>query len=136
MNLAALYHKKTTAGELRPDPAQEAAIPVLQAFADGLNGYRPPARGLWRRFFADAPRPAGPQGLYLYGDVGRGKSMLMDLFFAEAPVEKKRRVHFHQFMLEIHARLNRLQQEEAPGVLPRVGREIAAETWLLCFDEF
>ena len=62
--------------------------------------------------------------------------MLMDLFFAHAEVAKKRRVHFHQFMLEIQERLNRQQLDNAPDILPAVAREIASEAWLLCFDEF
>ena len=64
--------------------------------------------------------------------------MLMDLFFDAAPIRKKRRVHFHQFMLEIHARLHKLQTgpELAEGILPRLARDLAREAWLLCFDEF
>ncbi len=80
--------------------------------------------------------PAAKSGVYIYGDVGRGKSMLMDLFFGAVNIEKKRRVHFHQFMLEIHARLHQLQTEGADDVLPAVAADIAAETSLLCFDEF
>ena len=62
--------------------------------------------------------------------------MLMDLFYERSPVAKKRRVHFHQFMLEIHERLHRLENDQAPDILPRMAKEIATETWLLCFDEF
>ncbi|MDE1900223.1 MAG: AFG1 family ATPase [Alphaproteobacteria bacterium] len=134
-DLAALYQEKIDAGDLRLDPAQQEALSVFQAFAARLQDYRPaPARGLMSKLFGKAPD--APRGLYLYGDVGRGKSMLMDLFFAAAPVAKKRRVHFHQFMLEIHDRLHRLQTDETPDLMPRLGREIAVETWLLCFDEF
>ena len=120
-------------GDLQPDAAQEQALAVLQTLATELQGYRPRLPGLLSRFLAEG---APPRGLYMYGSVGRGKSMLMDLFYEAVPVEKKRRVHFHQFMLEIQERLHKLQAAQAPDVLPRVAREIAAEAWLLCFDEF
>ena len=134
-DLAKAYQSRIATGELRPDPAQQAAIGVLQVLAVQLRGYKPHAPGLWQKLLPGTA-PKTPRGLYLYGDVGRGKSMLMDLFFAHADVAKKRRVHFHQFMLEIQERLNRKQQDNAPDILPAVAREIAAEAWLLCFDEF
>lgn len=77
-----------------------------------------------------------PNGLYIYGDVGRGKSMLMDLFFDAVPSKLKRRVHFHSFMLEIHERLHKIQQEHAVDVLPKLAQDLAKEAHLLCFDEF
>ena len=133
-NLAAIYKARLSAGDLHPDPAQQAALGVLQDFAVRLKNYQPRPltlldRLLGRKFTA-------PRGLYLFGDVGRGKSMLMDLFFDAVTVAKKRRVHFHQFMLEMHERLHHLQSANAPDILPRVAKEIAAETSLLCFDEF
>jgi cell division protein ZapE len=135
--LRARYESCLSIGVLRPDPAQEETVGILQALADRLKEYRPPAaRGALANFLHDTP-PA-PKGLYLYGDVGRGKSMLMDLFFDSANIAKKRRVHFHQFMLEVHARLHDLQKGavEAEGILPRLARDLAKEAWLLCFDEF
>ena len=134
MNLATTYEARLAEGDLRPDPAQQAALAILQDFAVRLRDYQPRSPTLLNRLFGKAT-PA-PRGLYIYGDVGRGKSMLMDLFFGAVAVEKKRRVHFHQFMLEIHARLHHLQNTNAPDILPCVAREIALETWLLCFDEF
>ena len=133
-SLSTAYQARLSAGDLRPDPAQEAALLVLQDFAASLVGHKPRGTGLLGRLFTP-PAPT-PRGLYLYGDVGRGKSMLMDLFFDAVKSSKKRRVHFHQFMLEIHERLHRHRKEGDANILPRVAREIAAETWLLCFDEF
>ncbi len=101
------YQALLARGEIRPDPAQAEALTTLQKLADALSGYRPAAaRGMLSSFISPAPVP---RGLYIYGDVGRGKSMLMDLFFDSAMVSKKRRVHFHQFMLEVQSRLHLLQ---------------------------
>ena len=76
-------------------------------------------------------------GLYIHGKVGRGKSMLMDFFMEHVSIIKKRRVHFHQFMLEIHERLNQLRQGAGvPDIMDSLVRGIAAETTLLAFDEF
>jgi cell division protein ZapE len=142
-NLAA----RRAGGQVRADPVQEKIVLRLQAVHEQLAaaGQAPAKPGFWARFGLaghDKP-PAGPHGLYIWGPVGRGKSMLMDLFFADAPVAKKRRVHFHEFMLEVHERLHRRREElaatgappEADTIVP-IGREIAAETRLLCFDEF
>ena len=134
-SLRQLYEDHLAAGHLRADPAQMVALDRLQAFADQLHGYRPPSSGLWARL-KTRPKPGFAAGFYLYGEVGRGKSMVMDLLFESVRVARKRRVHFHQFMLEIHARLHKLQHERADDVLPRLARDIAEETWLLCFDEF
>ncbi len=120
---------------MKRDPAQEAIIPVLQDFAERLEGYHPPKNPIGRWLFRHQQQDNG-QGLYLYGDVGRGKSMLMDLLFAAVHVERKRRVHFHQFMLEIQARLYSLRNQNLPDILQSVAMEIADQAWLLAFDEF
>jgi cell division protein ZapE len=133
--LQAQYNALIRDGDLRPDAAQVRAVAILQDFAEGLDGYRLPAPGLLSRLLG--PKTAAAKsGLYISGNVGRGTSMLMDLFFGAVNIAKKRRVHFHQFMLEIHARLHQLQIEGADDVLPAVASGIAAEAWLLCFDEF
>jgi cell division protein ZapE len=128
------YHDRLAAGDLRPDPAQEAALSVLEELAVHLEGYKISKQGFFQRFLSDLP--PSPKGLYIYGDVGRGKSMLMDLFYMCVNVEKKRRVHFHQFMLEIHDRLHERQKDVAQDILPHIAKDIASETALLCFDEF
>src|SRR5471032_1574012 len=142
-NLAA----RRAAGHVHSDPVQEKVVARLQALYDRLKAAAgPPARpGLlsWLGLGPAARPSAGPHGLYIWGPVGRGKSMLMDLFFADAPVAKKRRVHFHEFMLEVHERLHTRREElaargappEADTIVP-IAKAIAAETQLLCFDEF
>jgi cell division protein ZapE len=119
------YRQALAGGALKADCAQEAAAAKLAALAAALGGPRP----LFRRH-----RPL--KGLYIWGDVGRGKTLLMDFFFAEAPVEKKRRAHFNSFMLDVHARIHALRQEGADDPIKPAAREIAAEARLLCFDEF
>ncbi|HET9813770.1 MAG TPA: cell division protein ZapE, partial [Sphingomicrobium sp.] len=88
--------------------------------------------GLFARLFASGD---GPSGVYLWGGVGRGKSMLMDLAFAEIAIEPKRRVHFHEFMLETHARLKKVRESEDGDPIEPVAEEIGEEARLLCFDE-
>ncbi len=135
------------AGQVRADPVQEKIVLRLQAVHEQLAAMavEPPKPGLLARLgLVSAPKqPVGPHGLYIWGPVGRGKSMLMDLFFDDAPVARKRRVHFHEFMLEVHDRLHRRREElaakgappEADTIVP-IAKEIAHETRLLCFDEF
>src|SRR3954470_18532949 len=142
-NLAA----RRAAGQVRSDPVQEKIVLRLQAVHEALAAMAPaPVRqGFWARLgLGGGGKPAaGPHGLYIWGPVGRGKSMLMDLFFSDAPVARKRRVHFHEFMLEVHERLHRRREElaargappEADTIVP-IAKRIASETRLLCFDEF
>ena len=143
-NLAA----RRAAGEIHADPVQEKVVLRLQAIHDQLAAManaEPVKPGFLARLgLGHAPRPPeGPHGLYIWGSVGRGKSMLMDLFFADAPIARKRRVHFHEFMLEVQARLHHRREElaakgappESDTIVP-IAKEIATETRLLCFDEF
>jgi len=134
--LAAQYSAHLAADELERDGAQRAVVDRLTELAESLATYRP-ANGassihrLLRRARTDTPR-----GLFLHGDVGRGKTMLMDLFFAAAPVAKKRRVHFHEFMADVHERIAVARNAESGDAIARVAGQIADECWLLCFDEF
>jgi cell division protein ZapE len=136
----ALYRARRRAGQLAADPAQELAAEKLQSLHHALAHYQPAAGPVgWRaRLGLARRRDEAPQGLYIFGGVGRGKSMLMDMFFASAPIEQKRRVHFHEFMLEVHDRLHRQRQDRSleGDPLGPLAADIAAESWLLCFDEF
>jgi len=129
--VAERYRVLLEAGELRPDPDQDRAVAVL----DRLESELRPAekKAPWARLFGKPPPP--PRGVYLWGGVGRGKSMLMDLAFAAIPAERKRRVHFHEFMLEVHERLRSERAKEEGDPIPPVARAIAAEARLLAFDE-
>lgn len=136
MPLARLQ-KRIEAGELVPDARQRAAMERLDRLARELAAAPAPPRGLLG--FLGRGRssaPPAPRGVYLHGDVGRGKSMLMDLFFEAAPITAKRRVHFHAFMLEVQGRLAELRRRsERADPLASIASEIAAATRLLCFDE-
>jgi cell division protein ZapE len=134
---AELYRERSGSGLIRTDPAQQRAVLKLQLLHEALLSYRPPARlGLLARLGGAARLPAPPRGLYLWGPVGRGKSMLMDLFFAAAPVPNKRRVHFHAFMLEVHDRLEKERRAKTPEPVGKVAADLASGARLLCFDEF
>jgi cell division protein ZapE len=115
--------------ELKPDPAQARAVAALDRLASCLQR----RSGLLSRLLGE--RPQGPSGVYLWGGVGRGKSMLMDLAFAHIAIEPKRRVHFHAFMLETAARLRRIRKKEEGDPIEAVAEEIAGEARLLAFDE-
>jgi len=128
--LTTRYRQALADGALKPDPAQQAVVEKLNSLARHLAKFRP-----GRFSFFGRARP--PRGLYIWGDVGRGKSMLMDLFFADAATEPKRRVHFNAFMADVHARLHAERAKpEVSDPIPSVARALAAEARLLCFDEF
>ncbi len=131
-----LLDRRIAAGELAPDPLQRAAAERLDRLARELATAPPVRRGWLARLGGRASPTSPPRGVYLYGDVGRGKSMVMDLFFAAAPLSAKRRVHFQAFMLEVHRRLAELRAASAErDPLGALVRRIAAETRLLCLDE-
>ena len=128
--LADRYRTLVAAGELKPDADQERAVALLDGLAEKLGERR--EHGLFRLFGRTAPPPPGA---YLWGGVGRGKSMLMDLAFETIDYHPKRRVHFHEFMLEVHERLRVERAREEGDPIPPLARAIAAEAKLLCFDE-
>ncbi|TFI58801.1 cell division protein ZapE [Sphingomonas parva] len=129
--VVASYEALIAAGELRADQDQCAAAAVLDRVAAELARTR--KRGIFARIAGKGP-PA-PRGVYLWGGVGRGKSMLMELAYRAIPIERKRRVHFHEFMLEVHERLREERRKEEGDPIPPVARAIAAEARLLAFDE-
>ena len=129
--LAEHYEALLAAGELRPDEDQRHAVAILDRLAAELRP-RPRGRFLARLFGEDGPEP---RGAYLWGGVGRGKSMLMDLAFRSIEAEPKRRVHFHEFMLEVHERLRDERAKEEGDPIPALAKAIAAEARLLAFDE-
>lgn len=140
------YRAMLADGRLSADPAQALAAERLQDLWTKLRGYDPPPRPalsgvlgrLLRRKTADGAPEGHPSGLYLVGEVGRGKSMLMDLFFGEAQVARKRRIHFHRFMQQAHTRIFEWKRAhpESDDPIPPLADQIAAEAALLCFDEF
>ncbi|HET9811822.1 MAG TPA: cell division protein ZapE [Sphingomicrobium sp.] len=122
------YAELLRANELKPDPAQQRAVAALDRLAQPIGGSR-------EIFALFGSRRAGPDGVYLWGGVGRGKSMLMDLAFDSIAVERKRRVHFHAFMLETHRRLKAAREDEDGDPIEDVAEAIAGEARLLAFDE-
>ena len=134
------YRAKCRSGNLRSDPFQGSAAEKLQKLHQEVCNHRPASASVgWRERLGFSRRlcESAPQGLYLFGPVGRGKSMLMDMFYDSVPVVEKRRVHFHEFMLEVHAALHEIRgQGGARDPLSIVSANIVARAWLLCFDEF
>jgi len=133
-HLQAIYDTRVAEGLLRPDPAQRAALLRLEELRVRLKQRPKPATGLLARLFKPEPS-GGKQGLYLWGGVGRGKSMLMDLFFHHAPTTRKRRVHFHAFMQEVQAALHEARKTGVDDAIRPVAEGIAKDLQLLCFDE-
>ena len=136
------WRAEVEAGALKPDQDQERAAERLDRLAEEVAGYRLLAAGGgsllgFLRFGRKQSEPNQPTGLYLVGDVGRGKSMLMDMFFNVASVANKRRAHFHEFMQETHQRIHKLRKDGDAGDTPiaKAADQIADEVALLCFDE-
>ncbi len=138
------YAALVAAGKIEADPGQAVLVAQLTALGERLDHRRLARKSSslgW--LFGNREKTSGPvKGLYVYGEVGRGKTFLMDLFFESSPVQRKRRAHFHEFMADVHERVHAFRLEikngEAPDRDPiqRAAADIAAESWLLCFDEF
>jgi len=133
----------TESGSLQADDAQFAVAGHLDRILTDLATRQPsPKRGALGWLFGKGRKAEPVQGLYVYGSVGRGKTMLMDMFFKLAPVEAKRRAHFHEFMADVHARIHAHRQKFKAGEtrqadpVPPVAASIREEAELLCFDEF
>jgi cell division protein ZapE len=136
------YQSLVSSGAIEADPAQAEAAEAFADLETRLSGYKPLRKqGLLGRLFADKDEPL-PRGLYVHGDVGRGKTMLMDMFFQQSEVTHKRRAHFHEFMAEVHERIFGYRQNIARGeladadVIGLTANAIFDQAWLLCFDEF
>ena len=134
------YRELIAEGELHADPAQAAAVEKLQVLHMRLQDYNPSTgkkvqRG-WFGWTKGSPQKVIPlTGIYMYGGVGRGKSMLMDLFFEGAPVRPKRRVHFHAFMQEVQAGIHIARESNVQDPILNVADEVSESATLLCFDE-
>ena len=128
----ARYERLIAAGELKPDPDQRAAAERLTRLQAELEASPRKGSILWR-FATRKPVPA--RGVYLWGGVGRGKSMLMDLFADSLAIQRKRRVHFHAFMIDVHARLREARKSESGDPIPPVAAAIAEDVRCLAFDE-
>ena len=128
------YQARVAAGEMEYDAAQSAVVARLDALAATLRTWRPKRSGRIAQMFTS--RVEVPRGLYIHGGVGRGKTMLMDLFYRAVEFEPKRRLHFHEFMGEVHDLLNEARHTVEGDPIPHVAASIARRAQLLCFDEF
>ncbi|XP_021923020.1 putative ATPase N2B isoform X3 [Zootermopsis nevadensis] len=141
---SAVHQEKIDNGELMHDDCQHRVTDSLQRLYENIQGYKPSVHGLFSRFFKKASK--APKGLYIYGAVGGGKTMLMDLFYGCCEVEGKQRVHFHSFMLDVHSRIHEVKKTVVRDYkstkpqpfdpIPPVARSISNNSWLICFDEF
>ena len=143
VTISAHHAALVAAGRIERDPAQQAAVAKLSEIEDKLATHHLASKSSslgW--MFASRKTQAPVKGLYLHGGVGRGKTMLMDLFFESSAVPRKRRVHFHEFMAEMHERVHffrtRMKSGEGNGedAVLLAASAIAQDAWLLCFDEF
>ena len=140
-----VYERLLENGDIQPDPSQALAVEKLQGLHEGLGRYSAQMgkQGWMTRLSLGRNKKAPPPGLYLWGGVGRGKSMLMDLFFDVSTVEDRKRVHFHAFMQEVHKRMHNFHEavkagkvSESTDPLVALSRVITDQAWILCFDEF
>jgi cell division protein ZapE len=138
------YAAAVAAGRVEQDPAQLAVVDRLARLEGEIVEHRLTRKSssLGWLFAGRSNKPALLKGLYIYGEVGRGKTMLMDLFYEASPVKRRRRAHFHEFMIDVHERVHVLRQKMKAGEhadqdpIELVAKDLASEAWLLCFDEF
>jgi len=138
------YAALVAAGKIEADPGQAELVRHLSALEARLEQHRLAQKSSSLGWLFGRRQKAGPpvKGLYVYGEVGRGKTMLMDMFFEATAVSRKRRAHFHEFMADVHERVHTYRQEIKNGSaadhdpIMRAAAAIAEESWLLCFDEF
>jgi cell division protein ZapE len=143
-SITARYAAGVAGGRVERDAAQVAVVGMLAQLEERLVEHRLARKSssLGWLFASRGKIDALLKGLYIYGDVGRGKTMLMDLFFEASPVQRKRRVHFHEFMIDVHERVHGFRQKMKVGEhadedpIELTAKELAREAWLLCFDEF
>jgi len=142
-SIIAQYTAGVAAGRLERDPAQLVIVERLARLEGEIVEHRLARKSSslgW--LFARDKKQTQLKGLYIYGEVGRGKTMLMDLFYEASPVQRRRRAHFHEFMIDVHERVHGLRQKMKIGEfsgedpIELVAKELAREAWLLCFDEF
>ncbi|CAG9560378.1 unnamed protein product [Danaus chrysippus] len=151
-----VYSQKVNDGVLSKDTHQEKVVQHLQELYEEVSVFQRPViqpkigESLFSLFRKKEPQKIiAPKGLYIYGSVGGGKTMLMDLFYETVPIKEKLRVHFNSFMLNIHSRIHELKIKSGKGAssfrdegskpfdpIPPVAADITAESWLICFDEF
>ena len=135
MRLHEEFEALISGGAIERDGAQSAVVDRLAKLQTDLAQYAGDKGGIWRSFFK-GERDVAPRGLYVHGGVGRGKTMLMDLFFSTTAFEPKRRVHFHTFMRDVHAAIADARKSVSGDPIPYVAEDIARDALLLCFDEF
>jgi cell division protein ZapE len=143
-SITARYSAGVAGGRVERDAAQVAVVAMLAQLEERLVEHRLARKSssLGWLFASRGKSDALLKGLYIYGDVGRGKTMLMDLFFEASPVQRKRRVHFHEFMIDVHERVHGFRQKMKVGEhadedpIELTAKGLAREAWLLCFDEF
>jgi cell division protein ZapE len=140
-SVANRYAADVAASRIERDDAQLAIVEKMTRLEERISEYLSRKSSALDWLFASR-EPPPVKGLYIYGEVGRGKTMLMDMFFDSSPVERKRRAHFHEFMLDVHERIYLIRQKikfgghEGDDPIEFVAEQLAAEAWLLCFDEF
>jgi cell division protein ZapE len=143
-SVTAHYAAGVASGRVERDDAQLAVLDMMARLETRIAEYRLARKSSSLGWLFASRQRALPQikGLYIYGEVGRGKTMLMDFFFETSPVERKRRAHFHEFMLDVHERIHGVRQDmkrgehEGEDPIRLVAEALAEEAWLLCFDEF